>query len=110
MPIKCYSHEPDRNDITITKKKLNPKDPTIPRVPIRANVQGYYSDGRINISFVSSEGLATINVYHENHIITWITANSNSPIDIFIGNAPGNYTIEIATSSGEEYIGYFTIE
>lgn len=110
IPTNCYSHEPDRKDITIIKKKSNPSNPTRPRVPARANVQGYYSDGRINISFINGEGSATVNVYHENQIITWITADSNSTIEIVTGNALGTYTIEITTSSGGEYIGYFTIE
>lgn len=81
-----------------------------PRMPARyADIECYYCDGFIYISFDEPEGNASMTIEDvataEKGIYTFSTL---SPYTINIGEVKGTFRLEISTSEGHTYVGYLT--
>ena len=94
----------------VIRQKPKPQESPTPRMPYKSQIEAIYHNGSLSITFPYNAGTSTISLLCNNIEVTSTTHDTSAPIEIFIGNTRGDYTIEIMTSSGEEYIGYFTIE
>jgi len=79
-------------------------------MPYNNQVKAIYYNESLSITFAYDAGDSTISLSRNGSEVTSTVQDTSAPIYIFIGDALGTYTIEITTSSGGEYIGYFTIE
>ncbi len=89
---------------------VHPDSPSKPRMPARyADIECYYCDGFIYISFDEPEGNASMTIEDvataEKGIYTFSTL---SPYTINIGEVKGTFRLEISTSEGHTYVGYLT--
>ncbi len=109
-PIKAASPSSANPIPVVIRQKPKPHGSPYPRMPYNSQIKAIYYDENLFITFAYNAGISTTSLLRNGIEVTSITHETSAPIDIFIGNVPGNYTIEIATSSGGEYIGYFTIE
>ena len=94
-----------------------PPTATIPLTPPRdkknrphdevQGVNAYYSDNKVILYFESYDGMATTTIINSDTGNNYnnISSTATQPIEIYIGNESGYYTIYIETSHGSIYEG-----
>ena len=104
---KTPTEKKKRTYIHITK--IDPPT-TKPRMPAKAaDIECYYCDGIIYVSFEEPEGNATLRV---EDLATFdysvFNFSTSSTLTVNIGEISGTLQLEISTAEGNNYIGYLT--
>lgn len=81
-----------------------------PRMPAKAaDIECYYCDGIIFVSFEEPEGNATLRVEDlASFDYSVFNFSTSSPLTVNIGEISGTLQLEISTTEGNNYIGYLT--
>lgn len=81
-----------------------------PRMPAKvSDIECYYCDGIIYVSFEEPEGDATLRIEDiatSDHAV--FSFSTSTPFTVNIGEVTGAIQLEISTSEGNNYIGYLT--
>lgn len=104
----CFAGEPlEKTEVTMLRTPTNHRDKHYPRVPAQAaDIECFYLDGYIHITFDEPEGNATLCIYNiADEVYGECTFPTSMPFIYNIGEITESMKIEVTTESAT-YIGY----